>query len=82
MTLTDVAAEPAQPDTVMPMNSRDKCDRCGSQAFSRASILTDTGKTVDLVFCGHHFHLYHPGLTTIALFIQDETARINTAMGA
>lgn len=58
----------------------DRCDRCGAQAFVRASVMVgDIDKMVDLLFCGHHFADNEAKLRDTALHIQDEREKINTA---
>lgn len=58
----------------------DRCDRCGAQAFVRASVMVgDIDKMVDLLFCGHHFAKNEDKLRETALHIQDEREKINEA---
>ena len=55
-----------------PLNSLDRCDRCGAQAYVRA-LLASGG---ELTFCAHHGKEYAEGLKTVAARIQDETDRL------
>jgi hypothetical protein len=55
-----------------PLNSLDRCDRCGAQAYVRA-LLASGG---ELTFCAHHGKEYAEGLKTVAARIQDETERL------
>jgi hypothetical protein len=55
-----------------PLNSLDRCDRCGAQAYVRA-ILVSGG---ELLFCSHHAKSYAEGLKPIAAVIQDETQKL------
>jgi hypothetical protein len=55
-----------------PLNSLDRCDRCGAQAYVRA-ILVSGGQ---LLFCSHHATSYAEGLKPVAAVIQDETQKL------
>lgn len=57
---------------VEPLTLRDRCDRCGAQAFVRAFL-----KDSDLLFCGHHYARYEMALATVVDRVQDERERIN-----
>ena len=57
------------PDTTL--NSADRCDKCGAQAYVRVRLIT----------CGHHFCAHHakqfePKLKSVAVEYTDETARL------
>ncbi|MGN6607301.1 MAG: DUF7455 domain-containing protein [Jatrophihabitans sp.] len=56
-----------------PFTASDRCDRCGAQAYVRATL--DSG--FDLLFCGHHWHENEAGLREIGARIQDETSRLS-----
>jgi hypothetical protein len=74
---TEVAEPPAAESIpIVPLTLRDRCDRCGAQAFARTAILTPNG-AVDMLWCGHHFRQHGEKLTAVSLSIQDETSRIN-----
>jgi ABC-type molybdenum transport system ATPase subunit/photorepair protein PhrA len=55
-----------------PLNSLDRCDRCGAQAYVRA-ILVSGGQ---LLFCAHHAKEYAEGLKPVAALIQDESEKL------
>jgi hypothetical protein len=55
-----------------PLNSLDRCDRCGAQAYVRA-ILISGGQ---LLFCSHHAKTYAEGLKPVVAAIQDETQKL------
>ena len=52
----------------------DRCDRCGAQAFVRATLPSGA----DLVFCGHHGNKHRALLLVAGAGIQDETDRLTT----
>ena len=59
--------------TVMEaLSASDRCDRCGAQAYVRAT-LPGGG---ELLFCGHHARAHSDKLKQVALKIQDETSRL------
>ena len=55
-----------------PLNAVDRCDRCGAQAYVRATLLNGGV----LLFCGHHAKEYAEGLKSVAKEIHDETDKI------
>ncbi len=55
-----------------PLNALDRCDRCGAQAYVRATLLTGG----ELLFCAHHGKEYAEKLKTVAARIQDESAKL------
>ncbi|MDT4996798.1 MAG: hypothetical protein QOD45_866 [Pseudonocardiales bacterium] len=50
----------------------DRCDRCGAQAYVRATL--ESG--FDLLFCAHHWHDNESRLRAVAAEIHDETTRL------
>lgn len=52
----------------------DRCDRCGAQAFARATLPGDGGA---LLFCGHHFRQHELALVAAGAQIHDERHRID-----
>lgn len=54
-----------------PLKIADRCDRCGAQAYVRATTIAG-----DLLWCGHHFHEYEPRLREVSIFIHDERERL------
>jgi hypothetical protein len=55
-----------------PLNALDRCDRCGAQAYVRATLLSGG----ELLFCAHHGKEYAEKLSVVAANIQDETAKL------
>ena len=56
-----------------PLRAVDRCDRCGAQAYVRATLLNGG----ELLFCGHQAKEYAEKLKTVSAKIQDETSKIN-----
>lgn len=61
----------SQPAT---LNRQDRCDRCGAQAYVRATL---PGDDLMLLFCGHHFRAHELALTAAGAQIVDERHRID-----
>lgn len=55
-----------------PLTAHDRCDRCGAQAYVRATM--DSG--FELLFCAHHWHENEQRLRQVASDIYDETQRL------
>jgi hypothetical protein len=55
-----------------PLNSLDRCDRCGAQAYVRAILITGG----QLLFCAHHGKAYAEGLKPVVATIQDESEKL------
>lgn len=55
-----------------PLNAVDRCDRCGAQAYVRATLINGG----ELLFCGHHAKEYAEKLKPISARIQDETSKL------
>ena len=55
-----------------PFTAADRCDRCGAQAYVRATL--ESG--LDLLFCGHHWHENEERLREIGASIEDELAKL------
>ena len=55
-----------------PMTAQDRCDRCGAQAYVRATM--ESG--FELLFCAHHWHENEARLRQVATSIHDETERL------
>ena len=63
-------------DTPPPeLTRQDRCDRCGAQAFVKATLPTADG--LELLFCGHHFRAHELKLVAAGATIQDERHRID-----
>lgn len=60
-----------------PLSAQDRCDRCGAQAYVRATM--ESG--FDLLMCAHHFHENEGRLREIAVAIHDETERLAAVPG-
>lgn len=58
--------------TESPLTAQDRCDRCGAQAYVRATM--ESG--FDLLMCAHHFHDNEARLREIAIAIHDESDRL------
>ena len=61
-----------------PLRAVDRCDRCGAQAYVRATLLSGG----ELLFCGHHAKKYQEGLASAATRIDDETSRLSEGSAA
>lgn len=55
-----------------PLQIKDRCERCGAQAF----VVTRIG-TTDLMWCAHHYRKHQDHLLKIAVAIMDDTGKIN-----
>ena len=55
-----------------PLTATDRCDRCGAQAYVRATM--ESG--FDLLLCAHHFHENEQRLREIAVSVHDESDRL------
>jgi len=55
------------------LNSADRCDRCGAQAYVRVTLASG----FELLFCSHHSKEHADKLKQVALQIHDESARIS-----
>ncbi|MEO5877182.1 MAG: hypothetical protein ABIS86_20590 [Streptosporangiaceae bacterium] len=55
-----------------PLTAQDRCDRCGAQAYVRATLAGGA----DLLFCAHHGRKYGETLRSTGADIQDETDRL------
>jgi hypothetical protein len=55
-----------------PLNALDRCDRCGAQAYVRATLLNGG----ELMFCAHHGKEYAEKLKAVAAAIQDESEKL------
>jgi len=55
-----------------PLTAADRCDRCGAQAFIRATLVSGA----ELLFCAHHAREYESGLKAIEAEIYDESDQL------
>jgi hypothetical protein len=58
--------------TVSKLALTDRCDRCGAQAYVRATL--ESG--LDLLFCAHHWRDNEARLRAVGAEIHDETTRL------
>jgi hypothetical protein len=65
-----VTTTPAE--TAVPLTALDRCDRCPSQAYVRATLPTG----MELLFCGHHGHEHHDKLVLAGATFYDETDKL------
>jgi hypothetical protein len=72
MTTTTPPAIQDTPTSTTPLTAQDRCDRCGAQAYVRATL---TGGT-ELLFCGHHGNAHRPSLLVAGASIHDETDKL------
>lgn len=56
------------------LTRQDRCDRCGAQAYARATLPDEGG---ELLFCGHHFRAHEAALVGAGAVIVDERHRID-----
>ena len=61
--------------TASPLTAADRCDRCGAQAYIRATLASGS----DLLFCAHHAREYETGLKAIEADIYNESDRLVAA---
>ena len=57
-----------------PLTADDRCDRCGAQAYIRATM-TSGG---ELLFCAHHGHAHEARLREVSAEFQDDSDRLAT----
>lgn len=75
MTVTTSATTlPAHTDAV-PLTMADRCDRCPSQAYVRATLPGG----LELLFCGHHANEHRPALAAKGASFHDETDKLTVA---
>ena len=56
------------------LNTLDRCDRCGAQAYVRAVLESSGG---ELLFCAHHARAVEANLRPLTSEWQDESARLH-----
>jgi hypothetical protein len=75
MTVTTSATTfPVLTDAV-PLTMADRCDRCPSQAYVRATLPGG----MELLFCGHHANEHRAALAVAGASFHDETAKLTIA---
>ena len=55
-----------------PLNMADRCDRCGAQAYIRATLVSGG----EMLFCAHHGRAHEAKLRELAAGIQDQTDKL------
>ncbi|MBV9593525.1 MAG: hypothetical protein JO147_07020 [Actinobacteria bacterium] len=63
--------------TANPLTAADRCDRCGAQAYIRATLPSGA----QLLFCAHHAREFEPGLRAAEADIYDESVRLADTPG-
>jgi hypothetical protein len=58
-----------------PLTAVDRCDRCGAQAYVRATLPSGG----ELLFCAHHFREHTDRLRELTAAIYDDTGRLADA---
>jgi len=76
MSVTTNLMSTVNPDQNSPalLNSHDRCDGCGSQAYVSVDLGGDT-----LLFCGHHYQQHELALATVVVALRDERFRLLAA---
>lgn len=60
------------------LTAADRCDRCGAQAYVRATLLTGG----ELLFCVHHAKEHRPALEANGAVFHDESQRLDASATA
>ena len=60
------------------LTAADRCDRCGAQAYVRATLLTGG----ELLFCVHHAKEHRPALEANGAVFHDESQRLDAPANA
>jgi hypothetical protein len=55
-----------------PLTATDRCDRCGAQAYIRATMTSGS----ELLFCAHHWRDNEVALRGTGATIHDESERL------
>lgn len=67
-----VTASAPKPGWNNPLVAADRCDKCGSQAYIRATLLTGG----ELLFCAHHGKQYGPELIRDKAQLYSEVSKL------
>jgi hypothetical protein len=70
--MTALTATIPAAETAVPLTALDRCDRCPSQAYVRATLPTG----MELLFCGHHASEHHDKLVLAGATFHDETEKL------
>lgn len=68
----DAPATTAPSEPRKPLNSQDRCDACGAQAYVAAEV-----NGSELLYCAHHATKYEAKLKGIATSWHDERSKLN-----
>jgi hypothetical protein len=60
------------------LTALDRCDRCGAQAYVRATLVSGG----ELLFCAHHATEFRPALEANGAAFHDETGRLDDTPGS
>ncbi|MCW2599356.1 MAG: hypothetical protein JWM02_1185 [Frankiales bacterium] len=60
---------------VIPLTMVDRCDRCASRAYVRATLPNGS----ELLFCGHHSNEHRAALLISGASFHDETDKLTIA---
>ncbi len=63
-------------DPTIALTALDRCDRCGAQAYVRATLPSGS----DLLFCAHHAHEFEGKLRDMDATIYDESTKLEPAV--
>ena len=66
------------PTRTAELTRSDRCDRCGAQAYVRATLMAAHGAA--LLFCGHHFRRHEAALVAAGAAILDERHRLSDSV--
>jgi ribosomal protein L37E len=58
-----------------PLTATDRCDRCGAQAYIRATLASGG----ELLFCAHHGHAHETRLREMSVAFQDNSSALANA---
>lgn len=76
--MIEATETPSAPATgTSELNSLDRCDSCGAQAYVRVGLPTG-----ELLFCAHHGRKYQETLSQVATSWHDESSKLTEAPAA
>jgi len=73
--MTAATTELPHSESSYELNSADRCDSCGAQAYVRATMPGGS----ELLFCAHHASKHRDKLTGLGATWHDETAKLHAA---
>ena len=73
--MTTATPEMTQNESAFELTAADRCDRCGAQAYVRATMPGGS----ELLFCAHHATKHHDKLTSMGATWHDETSKLYAA---